>query len=61
MALHSQSGGTLGDVAPHHEVIPSALCGPVPGVVGLGRASVIFLSAVCVPVRGSCHEQESPV
>lgn len=27
MVLHSQSGGTLGDVAPHHEVIPSALCG----------------------------------
>lgn len=26
MVLHSQSGGTLGDVAPRHEAIPSALC-----------------------------------
>lgn len=26
MALHSQSGSTLGDVAPRHEAIPSALC-----------------------------------
>lgn len=34
---------------------------PALGVVGLGRASVIFLNAVGVPVRGSCREQESPV